>query len=234
MSDCPNTKDITIFGKDKQKKMALLFNPSCNQWKCAHCGEIKKLDWIHQAERGASILLMDGAELQFITLTSRGYTTPTSSLYFMKKNWPKLRKRAADLTNGWEPWSGYRWAYFLVPERHKSGVLHAHLIAATHIAALRWWKDNAYASGFGYQVDIAEMVTPADCAGYVAKYLHKDAGGIEWPKGFMRVRHSQNWPIAREKKNEDWEWQSYRNPKTVWLEKHALIDMGWNVLDKTE
>lgn len=231
---CQNAGDIVIFGKRKETKTAMLFNPKCNSWDCEQCFGEKKENWIHQAARGASVLQSGGADLQFITLTSRGYTTPVSSLHFFRQNWPKLRKRAAYLTNGWEAWSGYKWAYFLVPERHKSGVLHAHLIAATHICGERWWKDNAYKSGFGYQVDIVEMVDPKACAGYVAKYLHKDAGGLDWPKGFMRVRHSQNWPISRPKKDEEWEWATYKNPNTIWTEKHALLDMGWKVIDKTE
>lgn len=234
MTECPNTLNVIVFGMNKEKRTAMIFNPKCNSWNCEACFEEKKVHWIHQAARGSAILQEQKADLQFITLTSRGYTTPVSSVKFFRDNWPKLRKRAADLTNGWEPWSGYRWAYFLVPERHKSGVLHAHLIAATHIAGKRWWKDNAYASGFGYQVDVIEMVDPKACANYVAKYLHKDAGGLPWPKGFMRVRHSQNWPISREKKDETWEWAVYKNKNTVWQEKHALIDMGWAVIDKTE
>lgn len=234
MQECPNTVDVVIFGTRKETKTAILFNPRCNSWDCDYCFQEKKENWIHQAARGATVLQSEGASLQFITLTSRGYTTPVTSLHFFRENWPRLRKRASSLTKSWVPFTGISWAYFLVPERHQSGVLHAHLIAATHLNGKRWWKDAAHASGFGHQVDLVEMVNAKSCAGYVAKYLHKDAGGLSWPKGFMRVRHSQNWPISRPKKDEAWEWETYKNPFTIWTEKHALIDMGWTVIDKTE
>lgn len=234
MSECPNTKNVVIFGKQQETKKAMLFNPRCNSWDCEYCFQDKKENWIYQASRGATVLTSGGADLQFVTLTSRGYATPHASLYFFGKNWPKLRKRAASLTEAWYSSTGIRWAYFLVPERHESGVLHAHLIAATHLNGKRWWKNAAYASGFGYQVDVVEMVDPKACAGYVAKYLHKDAGGLPWPKGFMRVRHSQNWPISKQKKDETWEWETYKNSNTIWTEKLALLDLGWHVIDKTE
>lgn len=234
MGTCEKTKNVTVFGMQAEKRIAVLFNPKCNSWDCEECAEHKKENWVHQAARGSALLASEGAKLQFITLTSRGYTTPVSSLYFFRENWPKLRKRAAKLTMDWLPFTGIKWAYFLVPEHHRSGVLHAHLICATHLNGKRWWKDNAYASGFGYQVDLVEMVTPKACAGYVAKYLHKDADGVAWPKGFMRVRHSQNWPISRPKEDEDWHWDTYKNAAIIWQEKHALIDMGWKVIDKRE
>lgn len=178
--------------------------------------------------------MSEAQTLQFVTLTSRSYTTPNSSIYFFKQNWPKLRKRMADQTNSWSPITGVEWAYFLVPERHKSGVLHAHLIAATHVDGKSYWKKQAWASGFGYQIDVAQIDSVTQVANYVTKYIHKGAGAEEWPKGFRRVRHSQNWPIANEKPLEGWEWDTYKNPRTVWIEKHALIDMGWEVVDKTE
>lgn len=218
-------------GINRKEKAAIFFNPRCKQWACDFCGEQNKSYWVHQATRGALIFLSEGQELQFITLTGRGYFTPTSSIYFFRQNWPKLRKRAAKLTNGWSPWTNTFWSYFLVPERHKSGILHAHLIATTHLEGKRWWKDNAWATGFGHQTDVITIDSAGKVGGYVTKYLHKDAGGIQWPKGFMRVRHSQDWPIAKEKPLKGWEWQGMTD-KAAWLEKGALVNMGFEVIDK--
>lgn len=232
LDECPNTSDFVIFGRNQTKRVAILFNPRCKQWACPYCAELNKSYWVHQAARGSILLTMEGATLQFVTLTSRGYTTPTTSVYFMRTNWPKLRKRAERLTTAWHPWTGINWAYFLVPERHKSGRLHAHLVAATHLNGERWWKDNAHASGWGYITDVQEMINPLKVANYIAKYLHKDAGGLDWPPGFRRVRHSQNWPIMTEQTMPGWTWDRYSDD-TAWLEKNALVNLGWCVLDKT-
>lgn len=218
-------------GRNAQEKNAIIFNPRCKKWDCPYCGEQNREYWIHQAQRGATILLMEGAQFQFVTLTSRGYSTPASSIYFFSQNWPKLRKRASSQTNGWKPVTGVSWAYFLVPERHKSGVLHAHLIAATHIEGERWWKDNAWASGFGHQVKVKPMIDVSSAIGYVTKYLTKSAGDITWPKDFRRVRHSQNWPIDKEKPLDGWVWETV-SEDVCWIEKGALINMGWQVIDK--
>ena len=108
-----------------------------------------------------------------------------------------------------------------------------HVVASTHLEGEYWWKENAFACGFGYIVDVEPMIDPLGAALYVAKYLHKDAGGQKWPKHFRRVRHSQNWPIAHEKPLEGWEWEAF-SADMCWQEKHALIDMGWNVQDKRQ
>lgn len=234
MSYCEYTRNVVVFGRNKDKKTAILFNPDCKSWSCNYCAEVKKEEWIHNTGRGASILRDEGANLMFVTLTSRGYASPNKSIYFFKQNWPKLRKRITDRTNMWEDETGYRMNYLLVPERHKSGVLHAHMVIATHISSKQAWKHHAHQTGFGYIIDVQEMITPLLAAEYVSKYLHKGMGAEAWPKGFRRVRHSQKWPISRPKKDKRWEWDTYKNPNTVWLEKHALIDMGWAVIDKTE
>lgn len=233
MEQCENTRNVTVFGKNKRKKTALLFNPRCKLWSCDYCAEINKDYWIHQAARGAIILTSEGQDLQFVTLTSRPYATPVQSVYFFKQNFPKLRKRMADHTNRWTVVTGIKWSYFVVPERHKSGVLHCHIIAATHVKSERDWKKEVFASGFGYIVDVQPLITPLKAAHYVAKYLHKGAGAEDWPKGFRRVRHSQNWPKENALPLPGWDWQTYKNEETVWIEKNALIDMGWEVVDKT-
>lgn len=234
MEKCPNTKDIIVFGMNRIEKMAILFNPRCKQWNCPYCSELNRQYWVQQATRGTIIITSEGREVQFVTVTSRNYATPASSLYFFKQNWPKLSRRMKYKTNLWKEYAGKDWAYFLVPERHKSGVLHAHILAASHISSEKIWKDAAWQAGFGYIVDVEELVTPAGAARYVAKYLTKQSEFGDWPRGFMRVRHSRNWPIAQEGEDELWDWSTYKNEDTVWIEKMSLINMGWEVKDLRE
>jgi hypothetical protein len=234
VESCENTRDVVVFGTNQSEKKAMLFNPRCKSWSCDYCAEILKEDWIHQAARGSSLITSEGQELQFVTLTSRGYATPNKSVYFFKENFPKLRKRIADKTNAFQHSTGHKFAYFCVPERHKSGVLHAHMIVATHVCAKSIWKRDAHETGFGYIIDIQEMITPLLAAEYVSKYLHKGIGAEVWPKGFRRVRHSQNWPIAKPRENVAWCWETMKNENIIWREKMALLDMGWTVIDKRE
>lgn len=180
------------------------------------------------------LITSEGRGVQFITLTSRAYATPVKSLWFLKQNWPKLNRRIKYHTEKSGDEKQRRWSYFMVPEKHQSGVVHIHLLAATPISSEAEWKQHAYQSGFGYILDVSPLVSASAVAGYVSKYLHKGMGAEQWPKGFMRVRHSRDWPIASEKPLEGWQWETYQNENIIWLEKNALIDMGWEVVDKRD
>lgn len=234
MDKCENTQNVVVFGKHQEKRTAILFNPRCKQWSCDYCAELNKDYWIHNATRGTLLITMEGRDVQFVTLTSRGYATQNSSLYFFKQNWPKLNRRLKYNTNKWNKHFGYEWAYFLVPEHHKSGIAHFHLLAATNYNTKSTWKEWAWDTGFGYIVDVQPAIDPKQAANYISKYMHKGQGAEDWPKGFRRVRKSGNWPMSEEQPMEGWNWDTYKNEDTVWLEKMALIDMGWEVVDKRE
>jgi len=170
--------------------------------------------------------------LQFLTVTGRGYFTPQSSIYFFRQNWPKLRKRMQYLTDQWRDVTGTTFCYFMVPERHKSGTLHAHLLVTTFMDRDRWYKDNAHQTGFGYQARVKNISSSGEAVGYVTKYIGKDWGDFPWPKGFMRVRHSQNWPIAKPQTDELWEYRTIREGD-MFIEKGSLDNLGYHVVDKT-
>lgn len=234
MTDCENTRTVVVFGKNQKDKKAVLFNPRCKQWNCDYCAEENKNYWIHQAERGVLVLTMEGQQVQFVTLTSRPYATPTTGLYFLQQNWPKLSRKMKYHTNKYERNLGVHWSYFLVPEKHKTGVVHCHILAATIYNTEASWKDFAFSAGFGWKIDVQPLVSPEKAGRYVAKYLHKGSGKEAWPPGFRRVRKSRNWPTSEEVPLGGWVWETYKSPFTVWTEKHALVDMGWTVIDKTE
>jgi hypothetical protein len=231
-TECPYTKEMFILGRNNEQKSAIFFNPACGMWSCPVCGERKKEDWVHQAARGSQLLTMGGNDLQFVTLTSRSYATPNKSIYFFKQNWPKLRKRIAYYTNMWEGETGRKMAYFMVPERHKSGVLHSHMVVATHIRSKTSWKKIAWETGFGYILDVQNVDSPAMVANYIAKYLGKHINDEQWPKGFMHVRHSQNWPMARETSLDGWLWDNYRSRDQAMIDLLDLQVNGWNLIDR--
>lgn len=231
---CEKTQSVTVFGTHKYRKMAVLFNPRCKMWDCDYCAEMNKADWIHTALRGTLVLAMEGQRIQFVTLTSRPYSTPITGLYFLKENWPRLNRTMRYHTNKWTKQLGLVWSYLMVPEKHKTGVVHCHLLAATHYDTEKSWKDFAFGAGFGWKVDAQGLVTPSKAAAYVAKYLHKGQGKEDWPKGFRRVRKSNNWPISEPQIIPGWEWATYRNEDTIWQEKHALIDLGYEVIDNRQ
>ena len=233
INGCEKTRNITIFGMNDKEKTALLFNPRCKTWGCDYCAEINKQEWIDRASRGVMVLQASGATIQFVTLTSRPYAGPSTGLYFLKENWPKLNRRIKYHTEKGEE-NLANWNYLIVPERHKTGVVHCHILAATDIHREKDWKFHAHKSGFGWKVDVDPVISAKDAAGYVSKYLHKGVGKEVWPDNFRRVRCSRGWPNAHQREDGAWRWLQYLNQNIIWQEKNALLDMGWTVLDKRE
>lgn len=133
---------------------------------------------------------------------------------------------------------GY-WCYVQVTERQKRGHPHSHILTTFEPGDLvegcieKWervqgvlkpyWKDALRSewlqmavcrSGLGDQYDISRVEKPEGASRYVAKYMFKQtAFDQNWPKGWKRVRYSQNFPKLPEMKTDafvlrefkDWE-----------------------------
>lgn len=226
-NQCERPLNITLVGVNKEQKKALFFHPRCKQWDCEYCQELNRDWWVWVGMRGASLLLSEGIEMSFITLTSRAYSTPNKSIHFMKQNWPKLVRRAKYHT---EKKAGQKWAYMLIPERTKAGILHAHLIACTTLSS-HWWHDNGYATGFGFSNEAEPIDHAGGAAKYISKYLGKDMLHTGWPKGFRRVRTSRNWPKPDRLSLPGWEWSKHSD-ESAWFEYYLLKDYGYDVKDK--
>lgn len=195
---CPNTKGIVILGINEDHKIAMLFNPSCKSWDCPVCGPKNAENWAWAGMTGAYKLL-DDSPMVFCTVTSRPYASVNQSLYFFKQNWPKLRKRITVKNSA-------KFEYMLIPERHKTGVLHAHFVANISITK-RWLKDNAFECGFGYQAKVDPVDHAPGVAAYMTKYMAKSMTFTQWPDKFRRVRRSQNWPMpAQPEPLPGWAW----------------------------
>jgi len=178
-------------------KTALYYRPRCKLWSCEPCAETNKALWTWRAEHGASSLYKaPGGVLSFITVTSHEALSPGGTLAVLPDAWGKLYWRLKRAAPGVQ--------YFMVPEPHKDGRLHLHAIVSCDLPK-RWWKDNARASGFGYQNDVQEVVSVGGVVGYVSKYMSKMLQFTNFQKGFRRVRKSQRWPaLPPLALNSDW------------------------------
>lgn len=202
---------------------ALVFMPNCGLWRCPYCAEIKRQDWMLTAWSGSQKLAAMGHKLQFVTLTTRGGTgrSRERAFYALRAGWPKLRKKAKYHVEG--------FAYIMIPEQHKNGIVHAHLIALGDLPK-RWWKDNAYKAGLGYMADAQVMDDPVEAAGYVSKYLGKQLQGFQWPQGFRRIRMTSNWPrLAPQIPDERYDYEVFKSKGALWWSIYFLRDSGYTV-----
>ena len=92
----------------------------------------------------------------------------------------------------------------MIPEQHRTGRLHVHMIASTDLES-RWWKDNGRECGLGYIAEEAEFrfkdAGASVAAAYAQKYLGKQVCVTAWPRYFHRIRTSQHFPDLPEFEN---------------------------------
>jgi len=174
-----------LIGWDYGSKRALVARANCDQWDCPECAERMADRWKLRAQIGVRAMLAAGETVDFVTITSHEKLTSFEATEAVWRHaWAMLynavKRRKDDLK------------YFIVPEKHKDGRMHIHIIWNAGVTK-RWLKDNARRRGLGYQVDVSHVTTWGSAVKYVTKYLSKNLGQ-EMPKRFRRVRVSQNWP----------------------------------------
>jgi hypothetical protein len=149
------------------------------------------------AATGYETLTAQGKDIMFWTVTSHPkIRTLAKGIFVWRKAWPKLRKRLQRVAEN--------VAYLYIPEQHKDGSLHIHILAAANVSE-RWCKDNAAQTGLGYIGEYEPVRTAHKAAWYASKYLTKDSHKLRWPKYFRRVNTSRNWPRPEPtEKSEQW------------------------------
>lgn len=189
-SGCIKSNRPYLVGWDEETEMAYVFRPDCKCWNCPSCAARLRGRWTARAYEGVNTYIQAGEDFKFVTVTSheRLYTI-SQTLKVWPLAWGKLRKRVSHNRPGWH--------WIMIPEQHRDGRLHVHLIASANLGT-RWWKDNARECGLGYMTEEEEFkagkAEPGRAAAYAAKYLDKQLGVKAWPRYFHHIRTSQHFP----------------------------------------
>ncbi len=186
-SECTKEWRPVLKGTDYEKAITYLLQPRCKMWDCPYCAELNKSEWRRRVSEGVEWYRMfQMREWRFVTITSHPkLKTRSQTLYVWPKAWAKLSRRMR-----------YKFAalrYVLLPEQHKDGRLHIHMICNAAITR-PWLKTHCPACGLGYKVDTQEIHSGSATFKYVTKYLNKAIADTQWPRSFRRVRTSQRWP----------------------------------------
>jgi len=219
---CETPNRPYLLGTKPDGKTAVLIKPNCGLWTCPYCAQQRKSEWFLTAYKGVTVLQEKGLDVAMISLTSRGGKgrTRARALESFLVGFPKLRKKAV-----------YRmgtFSYIAIPEQHKNGIMHLHVLC-NNLETPHWWHDAAYKSGLGYQADVRQVDEPGKGAFYVAKYIDKHLAFGLWPKGFRRVRTSQDWPRVDLEPESDADWEVFQDwGKAMWR-VHMLRDYGITV-----
>lgn len=203
-------------------RQAIVYRPGCGLWTCPDCAIDNASKWIARAAHGCDVLMQQGYNMSFVTVTSRGgHLSSSRSIIIFGDAWPKLSRKARATAGG-------KWEYFLVPERQKNGKIHAHILSS-YRHKKRFWKDTAYWSGLGYIADEKPLTAIPGVVGYVTKYITKTIEGERWPDKFRRVRCSNGWPKLPKKELKGWEYEVFMREADMFWETYYLKDAGYNV-----
>jgi hypothetical protein len=189
-SGCTKANRPYMVGWDEEMEAFYVFRPDCKCWNCEPCAARLRRRWTRRAYEGINHYIALGEEFKFVTLTSHErLVTFSQTLRVWPLAWKKLSERVRYNAKGWH--------WIMIPEQHRNGRLHVHLIASANLGT-RWWKDNARECGLGYKAEEAEFkaghAEPGRAAAYAAKYLDKQLGVKQWPRYFHHIRTSQHFP----------------------------------------
>lgn len=198
----------------------------CNDWNCPRCGQQRAREEYGRIVAGARELAKS-QPLYFLTITCRGreltlndaengYLGWTNSLLTRLRTSAKRSKMA--------------WYYASVTERQKRQHPHSHYLTtycphdaipvkkgapkyfyttgetygAKHNTLQSEYLERAcFECGLGWQYDLSRVESVEAGSRYVSKYLFKETiFSDKWPKGWRRVRYSQNWPKLPEVKGD--------------------------------
>lgn len=152
----------------------------CGTWGCSVCGPAK-------AHR-LGLLAAAAEPERFVTLSRVGPDLQT------------VHRRLQILSRALRR-SGWGWEYLAVPEVHRNGSWHLHLLQRGDFIPQRKLSERARSAGMGYVVDIRRIQAAGDVAPYLCKYLTKQTlnTAVEASKHRRRFRTSRNfWPGGRE------------------------------------
>jgi len=190
----------------------------CNDWNCPRCGQQRAREEYGRIVAGAREISKT-YPLYFFTITCRG---KEMSLDEAENNYLKWTNRLLSRLRVSTKRAGGKWFYASVTERQERLHPHSHYITtycppdgilvkkgqtkrfyqgqppitATHDTLQSEVVELACTEcGLGYQYDLSRVESVEAGSRYMAKYLFK-AGIFEtvWPKGWKRVRYSNNWP----------------------------------------
>jgi len=206
---------------------------NCHHWDCPRCGIGRAKTEYWRIVNGCTEIVQQGHALNFITVTTRGAGLSLAEAeqnYLLWTNRLLSNLRAKTARHG-----GY-WCYVQVTERQKRGHPHSHILTTFEpIDAIEGVKENWHTvrgkleceyidalrseevqmavcgSGLGEQYDFSRVRSEKAVARYVGKYLFKSSLLTAWPKGWKRVRYSQNWPAAKIKATDGFVLLSWRD-----------------------
>lgn len=214
--ECQN--NAPYFAYQIQGKKWGVVQGCCNDWNCPRCGQQRAREEYGRIVAGAREIGKSNA-LTMFTITCKGRDVDVSTA---EKNYLVWTNRLLNRLRNSQKRASKMWCYASVTERQERLHPHSHYLTtyrpddAIFVAKghpkYYYTQDAFYPakhdtlqsescekacveSGLGWQYDVSDLGSIEGASRYVAKYLFKETVfSTVWPKGWRRVRYSQNWP----------------------------------------
>lgn len=228
LKPCSKTNTPHLTGVNQNEHKAVLVKTVCKMWSCEACAARNAKTWIAKIINGVNRL---GGEWSFVTITSSKFHRGAQSIACLRRGWKLLYNRIL-----WHKGkkSAKNLYYVKVWEQHSDGSFHLHVLCNWYLLK-KWYKDNAFRTGMGYQADSHTIDNAGQVAGYIAKYTLKNSnverGGLAIPKGLRRIETSHKWPILPRLSQEGYEWIFEANRAAQLSRKDVLEWQGYQVVD---
>lgn len=199
-----------------------VFPIRCKSWACETCKAINAMHAAVQCANGIDALFLSGIRPKFVTLTLRGGISPDRAYKVLPDMWDKMRRRFTLFGREF----GLPFMYCAFIENQSRGVPHLHIVSSIspkHHELKEW----SVKSGMGYMVDVQPIAANKGVAWYISKYVGKGNDKGLMPKGFRRVRYSENWPrvvlnVDRDEERQDVLVKRPNEPIFAFVERVAL------------
>lgn len=206
----------------------------CNHWDCPRCGPQRaKEEYGRMVEGLREIAKTD--DLFMLTITCRGKEITSE---YADQNYGKWTNSFLTSFRSRTKRSGGKWCYVSVTERQKRGHPHSHFITTANprdliqgfkekrttdksgktkvenVEYLRseWLQGAVVRAELGEQYDISKIRNIEGASRYAAKYLFKETMfEASWPKGWKRIRYSNNFPKLPEVKTDAFPLVDFRD-----------------------
>lgn len=221
----PCTYNAPFFAYQTEQKTWHITQGNCHHWDCPRCGLGRASHEYGRMVEGCKILA-ERYDLYFITITCRGREI---SHEYAEEHYGEWTNRLLDAARIKSKREGGQWHYAQVTERQRRKHPHSHFITTFTPGDIRpgtdaewrqktrgkkgerpdtfarsdWLQGQVLRSGLGEQYDISIVRSAEAASRYVAKYLFKPAiFETSWPAGWKRIRYSQSFPPAKERKTD--------------------------------
>lgn len=220
----------------------VILQSCCNHWDCTTCGKMRASQEKKRIIYGAEVISREHP-LYFWTLTCRGRELSLEEAEANYYAWTNVLLTNARTKSKRE---GVYWSYMQVTERQQKTRQHPHSHLLTsflpsdavltrdslgHDCYISEWFERAnFSAHLGSQHRISPIGSIHAVSRYISKYLSKQTMLDEWPKGWKRVRYSQNWPDVPVEEpdfwmllNSDFMWDRLARLGETWKSANTLI-----------